>query len=69
MLDGNLLTVNPLNIVDIKVLETIKEGKTVYRRDTAQKADAITGCVESDACFMVASRALGLAGFIHTHTH
>lgn len=69
VIDGNLFTVDPLKIAEIKVLETIKEGKTVYRRDTALKADAITGCAESDACFMVASRVLGLAGLIHAHTH
>jgi len=30
ILDGNPLTVDPMKIKDIKVLETIKEGKTVY---------------------------------------
>ena len=32
ILDKNLLTVEPMTIKDIKVIETIKEGKTVYRR-------------------------------------
>ena len=32
ILDGNPLTVDPMKIKDIKVVETIKEGKTVYRR-------------------------------------
>jgi predicted amidohydrolase YtcJ len=31
LLDGNPLTVEPMAIKDIKVLETIKEGKSVYR--------------------------------------
>ena len=31
VLDGNPLTVDPMKIADIKVIETIKEGKTVYR--------------------------------------
>lgn len=30
ILDNNPLTVNPLSIMDFKVLQTIKEGKTVY---------------------------------------
>ena len=32
ILDQNPLKVDPLNIKDIKVVETIKEGKTVYRK-------------------------------------
>ena len=32
ILDQNPLTVAPLAIKDIKVVETIKEGKTVYKR-------------------------------------
>jgi len=31
VLDGNPLTVDPMAIKDIKVVETIKEGSTVYR--------------------------------------
>ena len=33
ILDKNPLKVNPLNIKDITVLETIKEGKTLYKKD------------------------------------
>lgn len=33
ILDKNPLTVDPMTIKDIKVLETIKEGKTVYRAE------------------------------------
>jgi hypothetical protein len=52
------------------VIETIKEGKTVYRRDVApKKVRAIGSCAESAACFQVASRALGRAGVIHAHDH
>ena len=70
MLDGNPLTIDPMKIADIKVMETIKEGKTVYRRDTAtKKAGALASCAESAACFQVASRALGRAGVIHAHDH
>ena len=33
ILDKNPLKVNPLKIKDIAVLETIKEGKTLYKKD------------------------------------
>lgn len=33
ILDKNPLTVDPMTIKDIKVLETIKEGKTIYRAE------------------------------------
>ena len=70
VLDGNPLTLDPMKIADIKVIETIKEGKTVFRRDVAPaKVGTIASCAESDACFLVASRALGRAGVIHAHDH
>ena len=33
ILSNNPLTVNPAAIKDIKVIETIKEGQTIYRAD------------------------------------
>jgi predicted amidohydrolase YtcJ len=68
VLDRNPLIGDPLTIADIKVIETIKEGKTVYSRDAASKNAATTpSCADSGACFLVASRALGLAGLVHAH--
>ena len=32
-LDGNPLTVDPMSIKDIRVVETIKEGRTVFRAE------------------------------------
>jgi N-acetylglucosamine-6-phosphate deacetylase len=34
ILDGNPLTVDPMQIKDIKVVETIKEGRTIYPSPT-----------------------------------
>jgi predicted amidohydrolase YtcJ len=36
ILDRNPIKVNPVTLKDIKVLETIKEGATIYRRDTKE---------------------------------
>lgn len=33
ILDKNILKINPMNIRDIQVLETIKQGETVFRKD------------------------------------
>ena len=33
ILDKNPLKVDPMTIKDIKVVETIKEGKTIYKAD------------------------------------
>jgi len=59
VLDRNPLKGDPLLIDKIKVMETIKEGKTVYRRDAAAKQTvAAPGCADSDACFKLASHVL-----------
>lgn len=74
LLDKNPLTYPRLKIASIKVMETIKEGQTVYLRAGAAKANAVKGqsaqvqgCAESADCFRLASRALGEAGMIHLH--
>jgi predicted amidohydrolase YtcJ len=36
VLDGNPITVDPMKIADIKVIETIKEGKTEERSVTCR---------------------------------
>jgi predicted amidohydrolase YtcJ len=69
LLDQNPLAVDPLKIADIKVIETIKEDKTVYRRDPAASQAAVTGCAESAACFKLASQVLAGSGIVDLHAH
>jgi predicted amidohydrolase YtcJ len=68
--DFVLLDQNPLKIDQIKVLETIKQGKTVYKRDSAAKQAATpASCAESAACFNLASQVLAETGIIDLHSH
>ena len=70
VLDQNPLTIDPLKIAGIKVLETIKEGTTIYRRDAdVKRAAAPSGCADTDACFKMATDALGHSGIIDVHSH
>ena len=47
ILERNPLTVDPATIKDIAVLETIKEGRTIYRRDDQRRA-AVPGGLEDE---------------------
>jgi predicted amidohydrolase YtcJ len=70
LLDQNPLTIDPLKIAGIKVVETIKEGKTVYQRDAAKKQAAVpASCADSEVCFRLASHTLAQAGIIEVHAH
>ncbi|WP_029158469.1 amidohydrolase [Comamonas testosteroni] len=69
LLDRNPLKGDPLKIAEIKVVETIKEGKTVYRREAALNSSELRSCAESEACITVATLALNNAGVIDIHRH
>ncbi len=70
VLDQNPLTVDPLKIDQIKVIETIKQGKTVYRRAAAaRQAAASSSCADSEACFTLASHVLAETGIMDRHAH
>jgi predicted amidohydrolase YtcJ len=70
IVDKNPLTIDPMEIANIKVLETIKEGKTVFRRNSdATKPVVFSSCAESTACYKLASYTLGKAGLVHSHGH
>lgn len=47
ILSNNPLTIDRLKIRDIKVLETIKEGKSIYRKGAAIVPDAAVKLTES----------------------
>ncbi|MCA0936842.1 amidohydrolase [Vibrio alginolyticus] len=65
ILSENPLTVKPETLADIKVLETIKEGQTVYSSDKQVAADS---CISSARCQAIASTAMISAGLLH-HSH
>ena len=69
LLDRNPLDGDPLKIAEIKAVETIKEGKTVYRHPAAEKTVALQSCAESEACIKVATLSLNMAGVIDIHRH
>ena len=68
ILDKNPMVIDPMEITNVKVMETIKEGKSVFRRSTNNtKPVVVSSCAESEACFKVASNALGKAGLVNIH--
>ncbi len=69
LLDRNPLEGDPLTIAEIKIMETVKEGKTVYRRENAPKNATQKSCAESEACIKVATLALNSAWVIDIHRH
>jgi predicted amidohydrolase YtcJ len=69
LLDRNPLEGDPLKIAEIKAVETIKEGKTVYRRPATEKMAALRSCADSEACIKVATLSLNKAGVIDIHRH
>ena len=50
ILSDNPLTIDRLKIADIKVVETIKKGKSIYRIDPTKTSGNSALCVESSRC-------------------
>jgi hypothetical protein len=50
ILSGNPLTIDRQKIADIKVLETIKKGRSIYRLDPTKTGENATPCMESSRC-------------------
>ncbi|EPA8366476.1 amidohydrolase [Vibrio fluvialis] len=67
ILSENPLKVKPETLADIQILETIKEGETVYKRDEQTSANN-DGCIESLRCQAIATNAMISAGLLH-HAH
>jgi predicted amidohydrolase YtcJ len=51
ILSANPLTIDSLKIADIRVVETIKRGKSIYRDDLAKVGEASALCVDSPRCY------------------
>ena len=70
LLDRSPLEGDPMSIDKIKVMETIKEGKTVFRRDVRpETTGSLHSCAESLPCIKLATLALNKAGVIDIHHH
>lgn len=68
ILDKNPMVIDPMEITNVEVMETIKEGKSVFRRSSNDTKPVVaSSCAESEACFRLASNALGKAGLVHIH--
>ncbi|CAH0529065.1 N-substituted formamide deformylase [Allocatenococcus thiocycli] len=65
ILSENPLTAKPETLADIKVLETIKEGLTVYSSDQQVAAGS---CVNTKRCQEIATATMISAGLLH-HSH
>ena len=50
ILSENPLSIDRQKIADIKVLETIKRGRSIYRLDPAKTGENATPCMESSRC-------------------
>jgi len=65
--------VDPETLDQIKVVETIKEGKSIYvaakATDAAKEGNISGGCAESEKCFANATASLGSMGLVHVHNH
>ena len=65
--------VDPETLDQIKVVETIKEGKSIYvaakAADAANEGNIPGGCAKSEKCFANATASLGSMGLIHVHNH
>ncbi|MBA8614026.1 MULTISPECIES: amidohydrolase [Gammaproteobacteria] len=65
ILSDNPLTAKPEALADIKVLETIKEGLTIYSID---QQVALGSCISTKRCQEIATTAMISAGLLH-HSH
>lgn len=69
--DPTAVDIETLN--QIKVMETIKEGKSIYAAakaaDTVNEGNIPGNCAESVRCFTNATKSLGSVDLVHVHNH
>lgn len=70
ILSANPTIVDPETIDQIRVVETIKEGRSIYKASNkganSTNGEIIGSCAESEKCFASASVSLGSMGIIHS---
>ncbi|BDW11439.1 amidohydrolase [Polynucleobacter sp. SHI8] len=73
VLSDNPTTMDRLKIADVKVLKTIKEGKTIYELKPSTQANHPSSCMASDKCQEMIANLGPQAGFAqllpHNHNH
>ncbi len=73
ILSADPTSIDPETLNQLKVVKTIKEGKSIYTADQAKKASLglapVGACAESEACFAIATSSLAEAGLVHAHNH
>jgi predicted amidohydrolase YtcJ len=73
ILSADPTAVDPETLDQIKVVETIKEGSSVYvatkTTENTQKGNMSGSCAESEKCFANATATLGTMGIVHVHFH
>jgi predicted amidohydrolase YtcJ len=70
ILSNDPTAIDPETLDQLKVLETIKEGKTIYSAklaDASIREDALDSCAGNESCFGAATISLSTAGLIHVH--
>ena len=72
VLSDNPVKIDPLKIADIKVVETIKSGRSVYRLDTEKKAEAggiEASCASSPRCLTAMAEVGAQMAGVEFHRH
>lgn len=72
VLSADPTAIDPETLDQLKVVETIKEGKSIYEADETQSAasgeNRVSSCADSEACFLAATSTLSASGMIHDHS-
>ena len=73
ILSADPTAVDPEMLDKIKVVETIKEGNSIYvannATNAAGKGNVSGSCAKSEKCFANATASLGFMGLVHVHKH